>query len=272
MKKMPKTVIRMMTVMAVCVSLAAFSGQTTEAKAEANPETKTKKAYQTLNEGIYVLEGTVTMAGDRVTACDIVEINTMLMWGNVSNNTITKEEIAKLGDDNIQPALFQGHGGDPVDTRFAKYVQVGDVIFTAGVESKGLIFYTSDKTGEVISYFEKSEDNIAWYIEQMRAGNYWLLKKTGDSFEKLDLASFYRDATGEKLEKGKSQNKKSSKHWEGWLPNIKKIENFFVKNGFIEGEFNQDANGVWAVADAVSGATIAEFGGYAGILYKAYKK
>ena len=272
MKKMLRTVICMMTVMAIYVSLDACSGHMIGAKAEDKQETKTKKAYQTLNEGMYVLEGVVTMVGDKIISCDITEFNTMLIWGNVSNNNITKEEIAKLGEDNIQPALFQGHGGDPVDTRFAKYVHVGDVIFTAGVDSQGLIFYTSDKTGEVISYFEKSEDNIAWYIEQMRAGNYWLLKKTGESFEKLDLASFYQDATGGKLEKGKSQNKKSREHWEGWLPNVNKIENFFVKNGFIEGEFKQDSNGVWAIADAVSGATIAEFGGYAGILYKAYKK
>ena len=88
----------------------------------------------------------------------------------------------------------------------------------------------------------------------------------------MDLTSFYQDAIGGKLEKGKSQNKKNSKHWEGWLLNINKIENFFVKNSFIKGEFRQNADGVWSVADAVSGATIAEFGEYAGILYKAYNK
>jgi hypothetical protein len=272
MTRILKTVIYMMIAMAVCVNLAACSAQKTESRAGVTPETRTKKAYQILNEGMYVLEGDVTMAGDRISSCDIKEFNTMLMWGNVSNNSITKEEIAKLGDDNILTALFKGHGADPAETRFAKHVQVGDVIFTAGVDSNGLMSYTSDKTGDVISYFEKSEDNIAWYIEQMSAGNYWLLKKAGDGFKKLDLASFYRDSTGSKLEKGKSQNKKSSKHWEGWLPNIRKIENFFVENGFIEGEFKQDADGVWAVADAVTGATIAEFRGYAGILYKAYQK
>jgi hypothetical protein len=272
MKKMLKNVIYMMTVLAVCSGPLAYSGQATEVKAAAGPEIKTKKAYQILNEGLYVLEGDVTLAGEKITACDIIEYNTMLMWGNLSTNAITKEELSKLGDDNVQTALFQGHGGGPAATPFAKYVQVGDVIFTAGVDSKGLIFYTSDKTNNVTSYFEKNEDNIAWYIEQMGAGKYWLLKKKGDGFEKLDLASFYQDAKGGKLEKGKSQNKKNSKHWEGWLPNVTRIENFFVKNGFIEGEFKKNTEGVWSVADAVTGATISEFGGYAGILYKAFKK
>jgi hypothetical protein len=40
----------------------------------------------------------------------------------------------------------------------------------------------------------------------------------------------------------------------------------------VEGEFKQDTAGVCTVADAVTGATITEFGGYSGILYKAYKK
>jgi len=263
MKKAKNTAIYIIIVMAVCICLAACSGQSIKAKSEVTEsEIKIKKAYQILNEGMFVIEGTVTMSGDRIISCDINEINAMVIWGKFSNNNITKEEITKLGENNIQTALSQDNVGAPVDTPFAKYIQVGDVIFTAGVDSKGLIYYTSDKTGNVISYFKKSEDNIAWYIDQMRTGNYWFLIKTGDGFEKLDLASFYEDSTGGKLEKGKSQNKKSSKHWEGYLPNIRKIENFFMKNGFVKGEFKQDSDGVWAVADAVTGATISEFRGY----------
>lgn len=61
-------------------------------------------------------------------------------------------------------------------------------------------------------------------------------------------------------------------HWADWNSNINKIESFFKRNGFIPGNFKQGSDQVWAVADAVTGATIAEFEGYAGILYKAYNK
>jgi hypothetical protein len=200
MKKAKNTVIYTMIVMAVCICLAVCSRQSIKAKSDVTEsESKIKKAYQILNDGMFVLEGTVTMSGDRIISCDINEFNAMVIWGKFSNNNITKEEITKLGENNIQTALFQDNVGGPADTRFAKYTQVGDVIFTAGVDSKGFIDYTSEKTGNVISYFEKSEENIAWYIDQMRAGNYWFLIKTGDSFEKLDLASFYEDSTRGKL-------------------------------------------------------------------------
>jgi hypothetical protein len=272
MKNKIRILFRIMKVTIVCICISACSGQTIKTKAtKGNLEIKTKTACQ-IPASDAVLEGSVTIEGDRIISCEVDEFNTMLIWGNFSYNNITKEEITKLGDDNIQTALFKDISRGQVDTRFAKYVQVGDVILTAGVDSKGFIFYTSYKTGNVISYFEKSEDNIAWYIKQISSGNFWILKKTGDGFEKLDLASFYQDNKGDKLEKGKSQNKRWIKHWEGYLPNITKIENFFIKNGFIEGEFKQRTDGVWAIADAVTGATIEAFGGYAGVLYKAYKK
>jgi len=274
MKKLAKSVIGIMTVLAVCFGLAACSGGKTEngieTSLEAGTQTITKKAYAIFPGGIYVLEGVVTMESDKVMNCDISEINTMIFWGNVSR-ALTSEEAVMLGEDNIQSALARGHRG-PEDARFAKYVQVGDVVFTANADSEGYISYTSDKTGDVVSYFDKSEDNIAWYVGQMYAGNYWLLKKAEDGYEKIDIASFYQDAAGSRLEKGESQNKKIRKHWEGWLPNIEKIESFFMKNGFIDGDFKKGEDGVWAVADAVSGATINQFEGYAGVLYEAYKK
>jgi len=234
--------------------------------------TKVKKAYQVLNEGMYVLEGVVRIEDSRVADCDIEEMNTMLVWGNFSQNGISQDEIAKLiGVHNVQEALFKGHDA-AVPTQFAKYVQVGDIVFTASSDTKGFLTYSSEKTGEMVSYLAKSEENMAWFFKQMRAGNYWLLKSVDKSFEKVDIAAFFQDAKGAPLAKGMSQNKKYSGHWAGWLPNITRIETFFKINGFLPGTFKQDANQVWAVADVVTGATIAEFEGYAGILYKAYNK
>jgi hypothetical protein len=168
-------------------------------------------------------------------------------------------------------AMFDFHG-TITPTKFAKYVQVGDIVFTAGSKPDGYILYTSPATGDVLSYFDKDEANMAWFFDEMRAGNFWLLKKVGNGFEKVDIAAFFKDAPGAPIAKGKSQNKKVRQHWDQWVPNIHKIEIFFKRNGFVPGAFSQGKDGVWSVADAVTGATIVEFKEYAGILYKAYNK
>lgn len=149
-----------------------------------NSGTKVKKAYQVLNEGLYVLEGSVRLEDGQMVDCDIEEINTMLMWGNFSQNRISEDEITKLlGEHNVQTGLFKGHGA-AAPTQFAKYVQVGDIVFTANSDANGLITYGSAKTGEVVSYLEKSEDNIAWFFKEMRAGHYWLLKNDKEVMKK----------------------------------------------------------------------------------------
>jgi len=248
---------------ALVVCPAAFGQQT--------PAAQVKKAYQALNEGYYVAEGAVRLEGGQVVDCDIEEMNTMLFWGNCTQNKITKEELAQLGDDNIFTAMFDFHG-EKTPTKFAKYVQVGDIVFTAGTKPDGYILYASPQTGNILAYFDKSEANMAWFFDQMRAGNYWLLRKVGTRYEKFDIAAFYKDVPGAPIAKGKSQNKKVRQHWDQWVPNIHKIEIFFKRNGFVPGEFSQNKDGVWMVADAVTGATITEFKEYAGVLYKAYNK
>lgn len=277
MAKKLRVVLLAIATIVLTLGLTACAGAPTpvdKSKAEPavyKPETKVKKAYQALNDGVYVLEGVVRIEDGKVADCDIEEINTMLVWGNFASNKITKDEMAKLGEDNTFTALFKGPG-PAVPTQFAKYVQVGDIVFTASADVGGQIIYTSEKTGEIVSYFAKSEENIALFFKEMRLGNYWLLKKADKSYEKVDISSFFQDIPGATLDKSKSQNKKYSKQWDNWVPNIYKIETFFKTNGFVPGNFKQDSTGMWAVADVVTGATIAGFEEYAKILYKANNK
>jgi hypothetical protein len=254
-----------------CAGSPSPGGKSTEAAPVYTPETKVKKAYQVLNDGMYVLEGVVRIEDGQLADCDIEEMNTMLVWGNFASNKITKDEMAMLGEDNTLTALFKADG-TAIPTQFAKYVQVGDIILTASADANGQILYSSEKTGEIISYLNKSEDNIAWFFMEMRFGNYWLLKKLDKSYEKYEIAAFFQDVPGATLEKNKSQNKKFCKHWDNWVPNIYRIETFFKANGFIPGNFKQGADGQWAVADVLTGATIAGFERYTGILYKANNK
>ncbi|VBB39878.1 hypothetical protein TRIP_E230061 [uncultured Spirochaetota bacterium] len=230
-----------------------------------------KKAYVLLNEGYYIAEGVVTVENGIVVDCTIDEINTMLFWANFNQNKITKDEIAAFGEENTFTAMFDFHG-EVVPTKFAKYVQVGDRIFEAGHTAKGYILYKSEETGDVIPFFEKSDGHMEWFFKEMRAGNFWFLKKKGAGFEKFEIASFFKDVPGKPLEKGKSQNKKYRVHWNNWEPNIYKIELFLKRNGFIKGTFVVNKDKIWTVADAVTGATITEFPEYAGVLYEAYEK
>jgi hypothetical protein len=264
-------VTAMMVVFTACAGGPMVNKWGGELKVD-NSGTNVKKAYQVLHEGMYVLEGTVRLEDGQLVDCDVEEINTMLVWGNFSLNRISKDEIINLiGEHNIQTGLFNGEG-PAAPTQFAKYVQVGDVVFTANSDATGMITYSSGTTGEVVSYLKKSEDNVAWFFKEMRAGHYWLLKNDKNVFEKVDIVSFFKDVPGDSLEKGKSQNKQYSKQRADWLPEIYKLEAFFKRNGFIPGNFKQGPDKVWAIADTSTGVTLAEFEEYSGILYKAYNK
>jgi len=233
--------------------------------------TLVKKAYTLLNEGYYIAEGAVTIEDGIVVDCTIDEMNTMLFWGNFSQDGITKAELAAVGDDSIYTAMFDFHGAKTA-TKFAKYVQVGDIVFEAGAKPDGYILYASGKVGEANAFFNASEGHMEWFFKQMRAGNFWLLKKTSGGFEKYEIGSFFKDVPGAPLDKGKSQNKKYRVHWNAWEPNIYKIESFIKRNGFLPEKFDQNKDNVWTIADVVTGATIVEFAEYAGVLYKAYDK
>jgi hypothetical protein len=58
-----------------------------------------------------------------VVDCTIDGINTMLFWGNFSQNGMTKDEIAKFGDDNIHTAMFDFHEAK-TPTKFAKHAEI----------------------------------------------------------------------------------------------------------------------------------------------------
>ncbi|KPU44346.1 hypothetical protein OXPF_25160 [Oxobacter pfennigii] len=275
MKKM-RLFILAIVLMAICLGIAGCSQGTAPAPSDkpTSTEAKTvdKYAYHTHNNGYYTVEGKVTLQGDKIVAAQIDELNSPISWGQFSQNKITDQEKAALGDENILTGLAQLHG-DPAENQFAKYIQVGDVVFTAVLKPDGFVTYSAEGIDDIVKYFDTDEANIGWYFEQMRAGNYWILKKSGDSFEKVDISRFTTKANGkDPLAKGESQSKRLCQHWDNWMPNIKKTEDFFLKHGVIEGEIKQTSDGAWAVADTVSGATATEFPNYLGILYDAYKK
>lgn len=261
MKKTLKVVMAVVIVFALCVSLAACAGKGS-----------TKKAYKVINDGKYVLEGTVVMEGDKLVDCNIDEYYSPIMWGNLTENRISEGELFLLDESNIFTALYQGWEG-VADTQYAKYIKIGDKIFTAGADANGYIIYSSDGIDDIIKYFNSSDANMAWYLKEMRAGNYWVMKKlVSGNYETFAISAFTHDYAGGIIAKGLSQSKRVSLFWEGWMPNIQKIEDFFINNGLIAGTIGVNADGVGTVADAVTGATITEFPEYAAILYEAAGK
>lgn len=260
MKKTIRIVLAIFILFALSLSLVACAGGST------------KKAYKVLNDGKYILEGTVVMEGDKLVDCNIDEYNSPLIWANLTENRISEGEHFLLDESNIFTALYKGWEGD-VETQFAKYVKIGDKIFTAGADSAGLIIYSADGIENMIEYFNGNDANMAWYLKEMRAGNYWVMKKlVSGNYETFAITSFTRDFAGGIIAKGLSQSKRVSLFWDGWMPNIQKIEDFFIANGLITGAIGVNSDGVGTVADAVSGATITEFPEYAAILYEAAGK
>lgn len=231
-----------------------------------------KLAYIVMNEGYYLLEGKVTVKGEEIVGSQLDEYNTMIFWGNFNNNNITTEEINALGEENIFTGMAQLHG-EPTETKYAKYVQVGDVIFTAKAREDGIVTYSAEGIDDIVIWLNADEKNIAWFIEQMRAGNYWLLKKSAGSNEKFDLKIFTTKAsTDEPLTKGQSQSKRFRVHWDNYMPNIEKTEKFFTQYGILQGEPILTDAKTWAIADAVSEATQSSFQHYYRVLCYAYQK
>lgn len=155
---------------------------------------------------------------------------------------------------------------------YAKYVKVGDKLFTGavtGASGSQSIVYSA--TGiDNIENWVKTSANGKWYVEQVKANAFFLATATGAQSTTLTRS----DATS-----NKAMSKSESGYWTveapalGWKGNMAKIVEVIVgsKLDVAEAEIVKVGESkFWTVGDVVSGATLSDFKDYYRLAKVAY--
>lgn len=160
------------------------------------------------------------------------------------------ETAAKLGD----AVLTVG------EKKYPQSFELGGVTFTGAAEESGLA-YTGEVNGESVNLMDYicTDEGGAWYYESNPAT---LLNAQGEAAAEVEIGT-----------------KASIEHGVAFWPsdikfpgNIERIENYLTENGvnYTEDQIAKGEDGVWAVADVTTGATLAGTKNYLLIAQRAY--
>ena len=160
------------------------------------------------------------------------------------------ETAAKLGD----AVLTVG------EKKYPQSFELGGVTFTGAAEESG-IAYTGEVNGESVNLMDYicTDEGGAWYYESNPAT---LLNAQGEAAAEVEIGT-----------------KASIEHGVAFWPsdikfpgNIERIENYLTENGvnYTEDQIAKGEDGVWAVADVTTGATLAGTKNYLLIAQRAY--
>lgn len=184
-------------------------------------------------------------------------------WACVQDEAV----LAKLGDAVVHLSVPATEYGDAVECDYAKYIQIGDIVWTgeAGstAGSENAVVYTAEIDGQTVTLFDycATEEGGQWYVETTGQQPCYLLSspETAASADADNVAFVYEMET-----------KQSSGHGVGFWSspitfpgNMELLKQFAVDTDFgydyyADGGLTQNEDGYWQTPDAVSGATIAE--------------
>lgn len=189
--------------------------------------------------------------------------------------------LDKLGDAVVHLSVPATEYGDAVECDYAKYIQIGDIVWTgeAGstAGSENAVVYTAEIDGQTVTLFDycATEEGGKWYVETTEAQPCYLLSspQAAASADADQVAAVYEMET-----------KQSSGHGVGFWSspitfpgNIELLKQFAVETNFsydyyADGGLSQNESGYWQTPDAVSGATIAEGCTYLDMLKTLYDR
>lgn len=194
-------------------------------------------------------------------------------WANITDQAVIEE----LGDGVIS---FSGdEHGNQVECNYAKYIQIGDIVWTGELGSDSAVeqavVYTAEIDGENVRLndYVAGEEGGAWYHEAALEDVYILKTPKAAQDDSGNVAQTY-----------KITYKETNGHGEAyWMSDIKfsgnmqAIKDFVKENGFgygyyKDGGITKNEEGYWQTVDAVSGATLDEVPTYLDILKKLYNR
>ncbi|MCI9031583.1 MAG: hypothetical protein HFK09_03555 [Clostridia bacterium] len=204
----------------------------------------------------YVGQVTVERSGDKIVSAKFEETEGPSSWAKRSN----------IKDDKTEGVEFTTGG-------FAKSISIGSLTFHAtDDESTKTPAYKQTEDGVTFEEWVKTEENAKFYVEQMAAGNYRILK--------ADLSAADPDFSTDKngLNKGERWLKSKNGYWSGnatvlgWKGNMDRLSDYLVRNGIggYTGEETKGDNG-WTVNGVETGATLVDFHDYMKLARRAFE-
>lgn len=189
--------------------------------------------------------------------------------------------LEALGDNVIHLSIPATEYGEAVEADYAKYIQIGDIVWTGEAGStpgsEVAVVYTAEINGETVTLFDycATEEGGEWYVETTEDQPCYLLSspEAAASAAAENVVSVYE-----------MQTKENSGHgvdfWSSPITfpgNIQLLKDFAVETGFsydyyADGGLSQNEDGYWQTPDAVSGATIAEGCTYLDMLKTLYDR
>ena len=189
--------------------------------------------------------------------------------------------LAKLGDAVIPFSAPATEYSEAVETNYAKYIQIGDIVWTGTEGSTAncehAIVYSAVIDGTETTLFDycATEEGGQWYLDATDGKDCYLLSsdEAASSADAANVAATYS-----------MQYKEGDGHgtafWSSPITfpgNMQLLKEFAEQTNFsydyyADGGLTQNADGYWQTADAVSGATIAEGCTYLDMLKTLYDR
>ena len=188
--------------------------------------------------------------------------------------------LARLGDAVIPFSAPATEYSEAVETNYAKYIQIGDIVWTGALgstaASENAVVYSAVIDGTETTLFDycATEEGGKWYIDATDGKDCYLLTsdEAAASADADNVASTYT-----------MEYKEGDGHgvdfWSSPITfpgNMQLLKEFAEQTNFsydyADGGLTQNADGYWQTADAVSGATIAEGCTYLDMLKTLYDR
>lgn len=194
-------------------------------------------------------------------------------WANMTDETV----IEALGDAVIS---FTGNEhGSQVECDYARYLQIGDIVWTGELGSdpacEQAVVYTAEIDGKTVRLndYVAAEEGGEWYHEAALEDVYILKTPEKSQADSENVASVYQITY-------KETNGHGEAYWMSDLKfsgNMGAIKDFVTENGFgydyyRDGGITQNQDKYWQTPDAISGATLDETPTYLDILKLLYER
>ena len=179
---------------------------------------------------------------------------------------IVDMETDEWNEDNTVFYISRGH-----EVRVAKYVEYDGTVYVGNTVGTGLAYVEAGENGEAVGGKDleliiiRSQATMAGYHANLQAGGFKIFTEFDGDAIPVTATSY-----------GGLTKKTSPDYWstgQTWVGNIGAIEAFIEENGAafslseMQRATEEDAEGLkkWSVADAVTGATNADFKDYFGL-------
>lgn len=195
-------------------------------------------------------------------------------WANMSDEDV----IAALEEADALVSFTGTSEGSEVDCNYARYLQIGDIVWTGELGSdpacETAVVYTAEIDGAevILNEYVSTQEGGAWYHEAALEDVYILADNQAVSDES-DAAMVYQITY-------KETNGHGEYFWMSDLKfsgNMEAIKEFVAENGFdydyyADGGITQNEDGYWETVDGVTGATLDETPTYLDVLKTLYEQ